>query len=112
VDPHTTAVLAIHWQRDIVRRDGAFGDFYGQMVERTGIVERTARVLASARERRVNRDLRECGNRMILHLGVVEVTGASADASWLAGSRNRSGGDATFSRVGRCDAAAVPWLRG
>lgn len=48
-----TAVLAIHWQRDIVRRDGAFGEFYGEMVERTGVVERTAGVLASARERGV-----------------------------------------------------------
>jgi nicotinamidase-related amidase len=53
MDPHSTAVLAIHWQRDIVRRDGAFGELYGEMVERTGIVERTAGVLASARERGV-----------------------------------------------------------
>jgi biuret amidohydrolase len=50
---HNAAVLAIHWQRDVVRRDGAFGDFYGEMVERTGIVERTASVLASACERGV-----------------------------------------------------------
>jgi biuret amidohydrolase len=50
MDPDNTAVLAIHWQRDIVRREGAFGEFYGQTVERTGVVGRTAGVLASARE--------------------------------------------------------------
>jgi biuret amidohydrolase len=51
MDPQNTAVLAIHWQRDIVRRDGAFGDVYGAMVERTGIVERAASLLVRARER-------------------------------------------------------------
>ena len=53
MDPDNTAVLAIHWQRDIVTREGAFGEFFGQTVERTGVVERTAGVLASARERRI-----------------------------------------------------------
>jgi biuret amidohydrolase len=53
MDPQHGAVLAIHWQQDIVTREGAFGEFYGEMVERTGIVKRTARVLASARERGV-----------------------------------------------------------
>jgi nicotinamidase-related amidase len=53
MDPRNTGVLAIHWQRDIVKREGAFGEFYGEMVERTGIVERTASVFARARERGV-----------------------------------------------------------
>jgi biuret amidohydrolase len=51
VDLSNAAVLAVHWQHDIVRRDGAFGDFYGAMVERTGIVGRAGSVLARARER-------------------------------------------------------------
>jgi nicotinamidase-related amidase len=51
--PQIGAVLAIHWQRDVVTREGAFGEIYGEMVRRTGFVGRTARVLASARERAV-----------------------------------------------------------
>lgn len=50
IDPRSTAVLAVHWQQDVVTREGAFGEFFGEMVERTGIVERTAGVLANARE--------------------------------------------------------------
>jgi hypothetical protein len=36
-----------------VTRDGAFDELYGEMVERTGIIKRTASVLAGARERGV-----------------------------------------------------------
>ncbi len=50
MNPRTTAVVAIHWQHDIVKREGAFGEFYGEMVERTGVVGRAGEVLASARE--------------------------------------------------------------
>ncbi|MCC7371419.1 MAG: cysteine hydrolase [Chloroflexi bacterium] len=49
--PQIDTVLAVHWQRDIVTREGAFGAIYGEMVQRTGVVGRTAGVLASARER-------------------------------------------------------------
>lgn len=50
MNPQNTAVLAVHWQQDIVSRGGAFGEFYAEMVERTGIVARAAGVLARARE--------------------------------------------------------------
>ncbi len=50
MNPRTTAVVAVHWQQDIVKREGAFGEFYAEMVERTGIVGRARAVLASARE--------------------------------------------------------------
>ena len=53
MDPRKTAVLAIHWQRDIVKHEGAFGEFYGEMVERTGVIERSVSLLASARARNV-----------------------------------------------------------
>lgn len=53
VDPHSIAVLGVHWQQDVVTREGAFGDFFGEMVERTVVVERPAGVLASAREQDV-----------------------------------------------------------
>lgn len=50
INPRGAAVLGMHWQRDVVTREGAFGGFFGEMVEKAGVIGRTAGVLASARE--------------------------------------------------------------
>jgi nicotinamidase-related amidase len=44
-----TAVLALHWQVDIVKPEGAFGPFFAEMVSSTGVIPRTANVLQGAR---------------------------------------------------------------
>jgi nicotinamidase-related amidase len=50
LDPRTTAILNIHWQRDIVTRAGAFGPFFADEVESRDIVTHATQVLATARE--------------------------------------------------------------
>lgn len=48
-DPKKTAVVAIHWQVDIVRPKGAFGDVFSDAIKRNGVIERTANMLDRAR---------------------------------------------------------------
>jgi nicotinamidase-related amidase len=49
LDPARTAVLAIHWQNDVVSPDGAFGRDFAKQVAATGIVGRAGSVFAAAR---------------------------------------------------------------
>ena len=49
--PATTALVNVHWQRDIVTREGAFGPFFADEVETRDVVKRAAQVLAVARDR-------------------------------------------------------------
>jgi nicotinamidase-related amidase len=49
LDPRTTAVLAVHMVRDIVTREGAFGQFFGEGVERHHIVAHVGQLLSEAR---------------------------------------------------------------
>ncbi len=49
VEPRRTAVLAIHWQVDVIAREGVFGKVFANAVEATGIVPRTRDLLAAAR---------------------------------------------------------------
>jgi nicotinamidase-related amidase len=49
IDPRSTAVLGIHWQIDIVTKEGAFGAFFGEMVEKTGVIGRAADLFDAAR---------------------------------------------------------------
>ena len=49
IDPTRTALIAIHLQHDIVGADGAFAPFFRAEVERTGVLDTSARVLAGAR---------------------------------------------------------------
>ncbi len=49
LDPRTTAVIAVHMMRDVVTHGGAFGQFFGEGVERHRIVDRVAQLLAAAR---------------------------------------------------------------
>jgi nicotinamidase-related amidase len=49
LDPRTTAIINIHWQRDIVTREGAFGPFFAAEVESRDIIARAARALSTAR---------------------------------------------------------------
>ena len=44
-----TAILAIHWQVDVVEPQGAMGIFH-EAVKRLGIVEKTAAVIAAGRK--------------------------------------------------------------
>ncbi|MGH3251144.1 MAG: cysteine hydrolase family protein [Trebonia sp.] len=48
--PTATAVINVHWQYDIVRREGAFGQFFADEVERRDVVNHARYVLAVARE--------------------------------------------------------------
>ncbi|MGE4164188.1 MAG: cysteine hydrolase family protein [Vicinamibacterales bacterium] len=48
--PTTTAVLALHWQNDIVSRDGKFAPTFSAEATRNGVVARTAELLTAARQ--------------------------------------------------------------
>lgn len=48
-DPARTAIVAVHFQNDIVGPDGAFSGFFRAEVERTGVLTTAARLLAGAR---------------------------------------------------------------
>lgn len=48
-DPVRTAIVAVHFQNDIVGPDGAFAGFFRAEVERTGVIATTAQVLDAAR---------------------------------------------------------------
>ncbi len=49
LDPRTTAVVAVHMMRDVVTHEGAFGQFFGEGVERHQIVAQVGRLLDAAR---------------------------------------------------------------
>jgi biuret amidohydrolase len=49
IDPRRTAVIAMHWQEDVVAPKGAFGDIFAQAVTASGVVARTASMLDQAR---------------------------------------------------------------
>jgi nicotinamidase-related amidase len=49
IDAKRTAVLAIHWQVDVVAAEGVFGKTFARSVEASGVVPRTAKVLDAAR---------------------------------------------------------------
>jgi nicotinamidase-related amidase len=49
LDPRTTAVVAVHYQGDIVGPDGAFAGFFHQQVAERGVLGVTSRVLDAAR---------------------------------------------------------------
>jgi len=50
LDPRRAAVLAIHWQVDVVGARGAFGAMFAPVLARSGIVPRTAALFAAARQ--------------------------------------------------------------
>lgn len=50
VDPASTAVLALHFERDVIEPDRPFGAVFNEMVVRNGVLENTAKVLTAARE--------------------------------------------------------------
>ena len=53
LDARRTAVLALHWLNDIVTPQGAFGPFFAAMVEESGALDRTSRLLETARAHNV-----------------------------------------------------------
>lgn len=50
LDRSSTAVIVVHYLVDVVKHEGAFGEFFAGMVDKTGVVSRTARVIQVARE--------------------------------------------------------------
>lgn len=50
LDPRTTALINVHWQRDIVTSEGAFGPFFAAEVEGRGAVKNAVLATESARE--------------------------------------------------------------
>ena len=49
INTTSTAVVAVHFERDIVAKDGTFGDFFFAEVERRGVLPAAKRVLQAAR---------------------------------------------------------------
>jgi nicotinamidase-related amidase len=49
IDASKVAVLAVHWQNDLVLPQGAFGPIFAQEIERQQLIPRTARVLDAVR---------------------------------------------------------------
>lgn len=49
-DPRTAAVLALHWQVNVIKPEGFFGGMLSEPVARSGVVERAVRFHQSARE--------------------------------------------------------------
>lgn len=49
IDARRTAVLAIHWQVDVVAPEGVFGKTFAPTVSASGVIPRTAKVLQAAR---------------------------------------------------------------
>lgn len=49
IDPHTCAVLALHWQVNVIKPEGFFGPLLSEPVARSGVIERAVRFHASAR---------------------------------------------------------------
>lgn len=50
MDRKRTAVLAVHWQVDAVKPEGILGPTFAAMVAQTGVIERTGKVIAAARQ--------------------------------------------------------------
>jgi nicotinamidase-related amidase len=48
-DPRTAAVLALHWQVNVIKPEGFFGAMLGDPVARSGVVERAVRFHQSMR---------------------------------------------------------------
>lgn len=55
-----TAVLAIHWQVDVVAPEGVFGKTFAPTVKASGVIPRTAKVLEAAR----------CAGAMVAYVNV------------------------------------------
>lgn len=49
IDASKLAVLAIHWQNDLVRPEGAFGPIFAEQVSALKLLQRTGRVLNAVR---------------------------------------------------------------
>jgi nicotinamidase-related amidase len=49
LNPSTTAVVAVHMQKDVVNADGAFGGFFAAQAEKVDVVGVTSRLLDAAR---------------------------------------------------------------
>jgi len=48
MDPRTTAILGVHWQVDVVKREGALGIF-ADVIEESGVVDRTVKLIEAGR---------------------------------------------------------------
>lgn len=49
LDLARSAVMGLHWQRNVVKPEGFFGAWFAEPVASSGVIERTARVLEAAR---------------------------------------------------------------
>jgi nicotinamidase-related amidase len=49
IDPGRSAVLALHWQVNVIKPEGFFGPMLSEPVARSGVVERAVRFHSSAR---------------------------------------------------------------
>lgn len=49
LDPATTALINVHWQRDIVTREGAFAAFFAEQVDKHGVIGVTRQLVDSFR---------------------------------------------------------------
>ena len=49
IDPKTTAVLAVHWQEEVVGNQGTFGPMFASRVRELGMIERMRSLLDATR---------------------------------------------------------------
>jgi len=90
IDPSHTAVIAVHWQNDIVSSQGAFGAFFGAMVEKHRLIPHVADVLGRLRGAgllviHVRVCYRQGYPDLIVNngfFGLIEETGALLHGSW------------------------------
>jgi nicotinamidase-related amidase len=50
LEARRTAVIAIHWQNDVVEPSGAFGAIFAKAISDSGVIGRTSQMLIAARK--------------------------------------------------------------
>lgn len=50
IDPKRTAVISIHWQNDVVKPKGAFGQIFADAVSANGVILRSAKMIDDTRQ--------------------------------------------------------------
>lgn len=50
IDPARTALIGLHWQRNVVKPDGFFGAWFAEPVAHSDVIARTARLVDAARD--------------------------------------------------------------
>jgi nicotinamidase-related amidase len=85
LDPQRTAVLALHWQVNVVRPEGFFGGMLAEPVARSGVVPRAAAFHAAARRAGLpvvftRFTVPDDGGRLVRNTGFMRAVGEAQEA--------------------------------